>query len=90
MSFAGNVNDPVVHARERNQQRRIAQGVRSGQLTPKEAAHLEGRQAKIRRDERRMKADGNLTRGERRKLNRELNRSSRKIYNKKHNNRVAR
>ena len=34
-----------VGQRERNQQERIAQGVKSGQLTAGETAHLEGREA---------------------------------------------
>ncbi len=36
-----------VGQRQRNQQERIAQGVKSGQLTPRETAHLEGREAAI-------------------------------------------
>ena len=36
-----------VGQRQRNQQERIAQGVKSGQLTAGETAHLEGREAAI-------------------------------------------
>ncbi|MBF0345912.1 MAG: hypothetical protein HQL06_17000 [Nitrospirae bacterium] len=87
VSFGDPIDDPVIKARERNQQRRINQGIRSGELTPQEAARLEGREAKIKQDEQRMKSDGKLTRAERRKLNKELNRSSHAIYKKKLNNR---
>ncbi len=36
-----------VDKREANQQARISQGVKSGELTPKETAHLENREAHI-------------------------------------------
>lgn len=83
-------NDPVVQKREQNQERRIGQGIKSGQLTPAEAGRLEAEQAKIKQDEERMKADGNLTKKERAKLRREQNRASRDIYRKKHNERKVR
>jgi hypothetical protein len=82
-------NDPVIQQREQNQQQRIDQGVASGQLTPREAGRLDARQAGIQQRESRMKADGNLTGGERRSLTRQQNRASRNIYRKKHNNRTA-
>jgi uncharacterized protein YdeI (BOF family) len=85
-AFAG-TNDPGIQQREANQQQRIEQGVRSGQLTPRETGRLEAQQARIQQDEARMKADGNLTSRERAKLTREQNRASRNIYRKKHNNR---
>ncbi len=85
-AFAG-TNDPGIQQREQNQERRIDQGVASGQLTPKEAGRVEAQQAKIKQDEARMKADGNLTKKERAKLTREQNRASRNIYRKKHNQR---
>ena len=43
----------------------------------------------IRRMERRAKADGSVTRGERRRLNHAQNRESRRIYRLKHNGRTA-
>ncbi len=85
--FAASTDDPKIHQREQNQEKRIEQGVRSGQLTPREAGRLEAQQAKIQQDEARMKADGKLTPAERKKLTREQNRASRNIYRKKHNER---
>ena len=79
---------PKVDRRERRQQKRIEQGVRSGELTPREANKLERRESKIQRDKEKAKADGKVTPAERRKLNREQNRTSRAIYRKKHNNRT--
>lgn len=75
---------PRVNKRQRIQQHRIEQGARSGQLTPKEVRHLEMREAKIQSDKVQAKADGKVTRAERRKLNRELNQSSRAIARQKH------
>jgi hypothetical protein len=79
---------PRIDKKEANQQTRIGQGVRSGELTPRETRKLERQQIKIRRDEAKAKSDGVVTPHERAKLNRELNRASKNIYAKKHNNRV--
>lgn len=83
-AFAG-TNDPVIQQREQNQQKRVGQRVGSGALTTRETGRLETRQARIAQNEARMKADGNLTAKERRKLTKEQNRASRNIYRKKHN-----
>jgi hypothetical protein len=85
VAFAGPNDDPGIQKREANQQKRIDQGVKSGELTPKEAGRLERKQAKIKQDEERMKADGKLTPQERRKLKKEQDRASKDIYRKKHN-----
>ena len=76
-----------VGQRRENQQDRIAQGVRSGQLTAGETAHLENQQRAINHQ---VAADrsangGKLTPGERAQVNREQNRTSRNIYRDKHN-----
>lgn len=76
--------DPGVNARQYNQQQRIGQGVRSGQLTPRETVRLEREQARIRAEERRYKSDGVLTRAERADLQHDLNVANRHIYNEKH------
>lgn len=78
-----------VGKRAENQQDRIAQGVKSGQLTAGETAHLENNEAKINRE---VKADraangGKLTAQEKAQVNRQQNRESRQIYRDKHNNR---
>jgi hypothetical protein len=85
-SFAQNIQHRKV-----NQQDRIANGVKSGQLTPRETAHLERQQRSINHEEHNMrKADnGHLTAVDRRQLNRRQNRASRNIYAKKHNDRVG-
>jgi hypothetical protein len=78
--------DPGVDARQHHQQQRIAQGVRSGELTAAETRRLEREKRHIRREERRYMADGQLSRAERADLQHDLNRSSRHIYNEKHDN----
>src|SRR6266849_1501455 len=72
--------------RERRQQERIAEGVESGQLTPRETARLERKEARIHREIQRDRAanGGTLTPAERRRINRQQNRVSRQIYREKH------
>lgn len=79
-------NNKVGQRRE-NQQDRIAQGVKSGQLTAGETAKLENQQKGINQQ---VKADraangGKLTTGEKKQINKEQNAASKNIYNKKHN-----
>jgi hypothetical protein len=79
-----------VGQRERLQQERIAQGVKSGQLTSGETARLEGRESRINREVHNDRAanGGTLTSAERRQVNHQEDRTSRAIYRKKHNGRV--
>ena len=81
---------PVVEQRKENQQDRIAQGIKSGQLTPTEAAHLERREGAINKEVKTERAanGGTLTPAERRQVNRQENRTSKTIYRKKHNGRT--
>jgi hypothetical protein len=84
-SYAG-TRDPGVNHRQHNQQQRIEQGWRSGELTGGEARHL-GREARgIQREERRYKSDGNLSGRERADLHRDLNSLNRDIFREKHDN----
>jgi len=78
-----------VGKREENQQDRIAQGVKSGQLTAGEASHLENNEAKINNEVRNDRAanGGKLTQQEKQQVNRQLNRQSKQIYRTKHNGR---
>ena len=75
----------IVRRKER-QQARIAQGVASGELTPRETARLERREAALNREERRMRASngGKLTPADRRRIERQQDRLSRGIYREKH------
>ncbi|MBI3696965.1 MAG: hypothetical protein HY238_19295 [Acidobacteria bacterium] len=72
--------------RERRQQSRILQGVRSGALTPAETARLESQEARLGREVWRDRHDGDgLGPRERAKITRQQNRLSREIYRDKHN-----
>ena len=79
---------PNINKRQERQQERIAQGVKSGELTAKETEHLEAREAKIQHDKKEAKADGKVTGKERAKLEREENRTSRAIHSQKHDAQV--
>jgi len=81
---------PVTH-REAVQQSRIAQGVRTGALTPRETARLEHREARLQRREvaMRVRDGGRLTHHDRRVLARHENHISHAIYRAKHNARVG-
>jgi hypothetical protein len=83
-ALAAGIHDPGINKRQRHQQRRILQGVKSGELTRRETIRLEKEQARIARKEHRFKSDGVLTKRERAILHRDLNRSSRHIYRQKH------
>ena len=87
LALAVPVGAAEVDQREANQQKRIAEGVENGSLTPKETAKLENREAKIHNEIKTDRAanGGKLTPAERAKINREQNRTSRAIYRKKHN-----
>jgi hypothetical protein len=75
---------PNLDRREANQQRRIDEGVKSGQLTPRETARLERREAKLNADEAKAKSDGVVTPKERAHLQAEAHRNSRAIAREKH------
>lgn len=83
-------NNEVGQRRE-NQQDRIAQGIRSGQMSAGEAARTENREQGINQQVRadRQANGGRLTGQEKHQVNREQNRTSRQIYREKHNNKVA-
>lgn len=73
-----------VNGRQNVQHDRIQRGVRNGDLTRGEATRLRGEARSVRREERAFRADGNLSAGERRHLNRDLNRLSRDIHQQRH------
>ena len=78
-----------IHHRKLNQQARIRQGEKSGQLTRGEARHVEKKERAINKEEREMRAKngGKLTKQDRKILNHQQNQVSKQIYKNKHNNR---
>jgi hypothetical protein len=79
----------TVNARERAQQARLRQGLRSGELTGREFVRLEAQEARIRAEELRYRHnDGHLGPRERADLQRDLNRESRRIAQQKHDGQI--
>jgi hypothetical protein len=76
----------TINQRREHQQQRIGQGIQTGRLNARQAVRLERREASIGRQEHHMRAadGGRLTRPDRVRLNRRLNRTSRSIYRAKH------
>jgi hypothetical protein len=76
-----------VNGRETRQQNRIANGVKSGSLTPQETSNLEKREANVQKREQKDMAEhnGHLTKAEQKGINRQQNRISKSIYKDKHN-----
>ena len=73
-----------IDQREANQQNRIDQGVKSGELTNREAARLEKGQDRVKKMEDRAKADGTITKKEASRIDHMQNQESRKIAREKH------
>ena len=67
-----------------NQQQRVEQGVKSGQLTNREVGRLENGQAKVDRSEARAGANGRVNANEQQRVQKAENRHSKRIYKQKH------
>ena len=82
---------PTVAQRKENQQDRIAQGVKSGQLTAGETANLETKEAAINGETKADRAanGGKLTAAEKKQINGQQNQVSKQIYKDKHNANTA-
>lgn len=72
-----------------NQQQRIENGEKSGQLSNREAGKLERGQAHVDRKEARAAANGHVGAGEQARIRHSENHQSHKIFRKKHNARVS-
>jgi len=81
---AGSASAGVIHQRFVNQQERIANGVATGQLSPRETARIEGQEARLSTEIHYFRADGSLSPRERAIVNSQQNRLSREIYRQKH------
>lgn len=94
LAAAGSANAetemPGIDQRQANQERRIDQGIGSGQLNRREANRLEREQSHIDRMENRAKADGVVTNKERARIQHRQNQASRHIAREKHDAQGAR
>ena len=79
-------HDYNINQRKVDQQDRIANGIRDGQLNARQTARLEHQEAGINREERGMRAqdNGHLTRADRRVIHTQQNQESRRIYRDRH------
>ena len=75
----------AVEERFERQEKRIADGVKSGKLTQAEASALRDNLSYIKAEEARLKADGKLNAQEKERLNKMLDRNSKMIDDKKSN-----
>ena len=75
--------------RDVNQQSRIEQGLKSGELSTREASQLEQGEARIDRAEQRDMRNGSLSTSEKAQIQREQNGESRAIYHDDHNGTVG-
>ena len=80
MAQAGRVGKKQI-----KQQKRIHQGLKSGELTRKEALRLEREQRRIQKTKQEALKDGELTPEERLRLERQQDRANRHIYCLKRN-----
>ena len=76
--------DQAFDARLADQERRIAEGLRDGSLTPAEAARLQQAESRLNREAARIQADGVITPQERARMERHLDRVSREILHQQH------
>ena len=88
--MAQGMHTPGIDNRQDNLRARIQQGVRSGQITQREASRLYQRQRRIAQHEVQAKSDGTVTRRERAELNRELTALRADVDRKLMNDRTAR
>lgn len=80
---------PGVDKRQEVQQKRIDQGVQSGELNKREAARLERHQAGIDKMEAKAKADGTVSKKERAAIHHAQNNESQRIHRQKHDQQRA-
>jgi len=76
-----------IQNRRENQQKRISQGIASGQLTAGEASNLENKESQLNHEETDMRKldNGHLTKADRATLQQQQNQLSKQIYQDKHN-----
>lgn len=82
-AFAG-TRDPRVNRVEHSQHKRIAQGVKSGELTHAEAKDLRSDQKGIHQEEKTFKSDGKISKDERQELHQDQTAANKEIYQEKH------
>jgi hypothetical protein len=84
---SGNVTGQSIQDRKANQQDRIGNGVKTGELTAGETTNVEKKEAGLNQEERDMRKqdDGRLTGADKAALTQQQNQLSKQIYQDKHN-----
>ena len=80
--MAQNTQDVI--QRDVNQEKRIEQGLKSGELTTKEASKLERDESRVDKMESKALSNGKLSDAERRRIEQEQNKVSKEIHREKH------
>ena len=78
---------PRADKRQKNQKVRVKRGVKSGEITKREAKSIRYSSKSARQYEAKAKSDGKVTWKERARLQHKQNKTSRKIFRTKHNGR---
>jgi len=81
-AMAQNTQDVI--QRDVNQEKRIEQGLKSGELSTKEASKLEREESRVDKMESKALSDGKLSNAEKHRIEREQNRVSKDIAREKH------
>lgn len=87
LSFGINAANAQARCHSNQQHAQIRQGIRSGELTKREARNLVTDQRNIHREIKSAKSDGIVTPFERKDIRQDRNQAGREIYRKKHNDR---
>jgi uncharacterized membrane protein YebE (DUF533 family) len=82
--FAVSEGMPKAAKKQVNQNQRIVQGVRTGELTKEEAKDLRQGQKEVRQLKKEARSDGKVTKEERKEIQQKLNLESKEIYQEKH------
>lgn len=80
LPLAASAQTDRIDQRQAEQQKRINEGVKKGELTKAEADRLQQRQQNIQKMEDKAKADGKVTEEERRRIERAQDKQSRSIH----------
>ena len=80
---------PRIDERQANQEKRIEQGVKPGELTKKETVKLDKGQAKVQKMENKAVADGKVTTKEKKHIEHAQDQQSKKIAREKHDNQTV-
>ena len=83
-SVCAQTETPRIDQRQANQEKRIDQGIASGQLNQHKANRLTKQQEHVNKMEDKAKSDGVVTKKERARISRAQDRTSRHIARQKH------